>query len=128
RKIGLTADAFVTKEKFEIKAEYTAEPQVTANALFQSYPNPTNGEVWIPFQLAVSSEQVAVSIYNIVGQKVRTIEVGPRKAGSYTQAKEGSAVFWNSRNNQGQKVATGLYFYQLKAGEFKAVGRMAITR
>jgi hypothetical protein len=61
-----------------------------------------------------------------VRQKVRTIETGPKKAGSYTQAKDGYAIFWDRRDNIGQKVASGLYFYQLRAGEFKATKAMVV--
>lgn len=69
-----------------------------------------------------------MEIYNILGQKVRTIEAGPRKAGVYTQAKEGSAIFWDNKNNVGQKVSAGLYFYQLKAGGFSSTKAMVIGK
>ncbi len=81
----------------------------------------------IQLQLSADSNQLSVSIYNILGQNVRTIETGPRKAGSYTQAKEGSAIFWDGKNNNGQNVAPGLYFYQLKAGDFSACESLVVN-
>jgi len=103
------------------------EPEViTVSALLQSYPNPANNGCYIPFKLKVGSEKLEVRIYNILGQKVRTIEAGQRKAGSYTEAKQDSAIFWDMKNNYGQKVAKGLYFYQLKAGNFKATKAMVV--
>ncbi|MEK9149306.1 MAG: CARDB domain-containing protein [Candidatus Desantisbacteria bacterium] len=97
-----------------------------ASQLLPSFPNPANDGCYIPFKLAVSSEQLAVEIYNILGQKVRTIEVGERKAGSYTQ--KDRAIFWDMKNDQGQKASSGLYFINLKAGEFSAIKSLVITR
>jgi hypothetical protein len=101
----------------------------SANALLQSFPNPVTGDgVWIPFKLSADTSQVTVDIYNIVGQKVKEISAGSRKAGSYTQAKEGRAIFWNKKNEQGIPVADGLYFYNLKADDFFATKSMVITK
>ncbi|MBU2461311.1 hypothetical protein KKH65_00335, partial [bacterium] len=94
--------------------------QIKESALFQNFPNPAEDSCWIPFQLSADSNKTTIEIYNIVGQKVRTIEAGPRKQGSYTQAKEGYAIFWDGKNDAGEKVANGLYSYQIKAGNFSA--------
>ncbi|MDI6752372.1 MAG: CARDB domain-containing protein [bacterium] len=100
------------------------EPEApTETQLLQSYPNPADNSCYIPFKLSTNSN-VTVEIYNILGQKVRTIEAGERKAGSYT--KQDRAIFWNLKNNNGQNVAKGLYFYQLKAGNFKATKAMVV--
>ncbi|MDI6752741.1 MAG: FlgD immunoglobulin-like domain containing protein, partial [bacterium] len=101
-----------------------ASPKVSA--LFQSFPNPTEGECWIPFQLAFNIDHLSFSIYNIVGQKVKTIDVGPRKAGCYTT--KDRAIFWDTKNNSGQNVSKGLYFINLKAGNFSAIKSMIIRR
>gem|GEM_PF-4349250 len=90
----------------------------SASLLGQSFPNPSIDSCWIPFQLSMDSDECIVDIYNIIGQKVKTIDIGPREAGYYTEAKQGSAIFWDLRNDRGDRVATGLYFYRLKAGEF----------
>jgi hypothetical protein len=94
-----------------------------ASALFQSFPNPANNYCFIPFNLSNDAD-VSLEIYNILGQKVKTIEVGQRKAGSYTQ--KDRAIFWDLKNDNEQSVSKGLYFYQLKAGDFKATKAMVV--
>ncbi|MBU1262733.1 T9SS type A sorting domain-containing protein [bacterium] len=102
--------------------------QIKESALFQNFPNPVEDSCWMPFQLSADSNETTIEIYNIVGQRVRTIEAGPRKQGSYTQAKEGYAIFWDGKNDAGEKVANGLYSYQIKAGNFSATKQMVILR
>jgi len=93
------------------------------SALLQSYPNPAINGCYIPFKLS-NDANVSLEIYNILGQKVRTIDVGKRKAGSYT--KKDRAIFWDLKNNNGQNVSKGIYFYQLKAGDFSAIKSMVV--
>jgi hypothetical protein len=95
------------------------------NALLQNYPNPFNPETWIPYQLA-SDASVTISIYNLKGQLVRELSLGRKEAGVYV-AKEESA-YWDGRNNAGERVSTGLYFYQIQAGSFEATKRMVILK
>ncbi|MEW6103431.1 MAG: carboxypeptidase regulatory-like domain-containing protein [bacterium] len=97
----------------------------TKTELFPSFPNPTKDGCWIPFNLAKDSN-IEINIFNILGQKIRTINVGQRNKGSYTQAKEGSAIFWDLKNNSGQNVSKGLYFYKLKADDFSAIKSMVV--
>ncbi|MBU1599351.1 T9SS type A sorting domain-containing protein, partial [bacterium] len=97
----------------------------SVSELLQSFPNPANNGCYIPFKLSADSN-VTVEVYNILGQKVRTIEAGQRKADFYI--KKEKALFWDLTNDQGQKVSDGLYFYQLRAGEFKAVKAMVIIK
>ncbi|MEW6680649.1 MAG: FlgD immunoglobulin-like domain containing protein, partial [bacterium] len=78
---------------------------------------------YIPFKLAQDSN-VELTIYNILGQKVRTIDIGQRKAGSYTS--KDRVVFWDLKNNEGQPVSKGIYFYQLKADDFSAIKLMVV--
>jgi len=109
---------------FKIQETYDQEPLApSVSELLQSFPNPANNGCYIPFKLSAESN-VTVEVYNILGQKVRTIDAGPRKADFYT--KQEKALFWNLTNDQGQKVASGLYFYQIKAGEFKATKAMVV--
>ncbi|MEW6104243.1 MAG: right-handed parallel beta-helix repeat-containing protein [bacterium] len=98
-----------------IELEVIAKPSFSA--LGQSFPNPASKGCWIPFQLASDSE-VVLEVYNILGQRVRRIEVGERKTGFYTKAQEGSAIFFDQKNDYGEKVSSGLYFYRLRAGNF----------
>ena len=93
------------------------------SALLQNYPNPFNPETWIPFQLALDSS-VIVRIYNLKGQPIRTLELGQKEAGTYLT--KDKAVYWDGRDNVGEKVASGMYFYMLKAGEFTSIRRMVI--
>jgi len=93
--------------------------------LLPNYPNPFNPETWIPFQLAEPAN-VVISIYNVRGQLVREIELGEMSAGAYVNRDK--AVYWNGRNDWGEKVSSGLYFYRLEAGDFSAVRKMAIMK
>jgi hypothetical protein len=93
------------------------------SALFQNFPNPFNPETWIPFQLARGAS-VTVRIYNPKGQPIRTIELGQKAAGTYLTRDK--AVYWDGRDDAGEKVASGVYFYTLKAGEFMATRRMVV--
>ena len=93
--------------------------------LFANYPNPFNPETWIPYQLATPAE-VTVSIHSADGKLVRTLELGQLPAGAY-QDKD-RAAYWDGKNEQGESVASGVYFYTLKAGEFSATKKMLIRK
>ena len=94
-------------------------------ALFPNYPNPFNPETWIPYQLAEATD-VTVTIYDISGTEVQRWALGHQPAGVYYN--RGRAAHWDGRNQIGEKVATGLYFYTLTAGEFTATGKMLIQK
>ena len=98
-------------------------PQETA--LLANYPNPFNPETWIPYQLATPAE-VMLTIYDMTGSTVRHLEVGHRAAGVYQNRSR--AAYWDGRNGRGESVASGLYFYTLKAGEFTATRKMLIRK
>ncbi len=97
----------------------------TKNKLLPNYPNPFNPETWIPYQLAQSTT-VSISIYNISGQRVRELEVGHRHAGNYINRSE--AVYWDGRNDFGERVTSGVYFYVLQAGNFAQTQKMIILK
>ena len=94
-------------------------------ALLRNYPNPFNPETWIPYQLAESAE-VTLTIYDMNGQLVQRLEVGHQAAGMYQSRSR--AVYWDGRNQLGESVASGLYFYTLTAGEFSATRKMLILK
>ena len=94
-------------------------------ALLANYPNPFNPETWIPYQLAVPAE-VTLAIYDMNGGAVRRLEVGHQPAGTYKSRER--AAYWDGRNGRGESVASGLYFYTLKAGEFRATRKMLIRK
>lgn len=72
-----------------------------ASALYQSYPNPFNGTVAIPFDLHVTSP-VELAVYNLTGQKVATLANGSREAGAYT-------LRWDGRDDDERELASGVY-------------------
>jgi len=98
---------------------------VKCTALYQNYPNPFNPETWIPYQLALDAD-VTINIYNITGQIVRTLHLGHQRAGVYMTKEQ--AAYWNGKDNLGQPVASGIYYYTMLAGKFKAVKKMVILR
>ena len=94
-------------------------------ALLANYPNPFNPETWIPYQLAESAE-VTLTIYGMNGEMVRRLAIGHQTAGMYQSRSR--AAYWDGRNQVGELVASGLYFYTLTAGEFSATRRMLILK
>ena len=94
-------------------------------ALHANYPNPFNPETWIPYQLATPSE-VTLTLYDMSGGVVRRLEVGHQAAGTYQSRNR--ALYWDGRNRDGEPLASGLYFYTLRAGEFTATRRMLIRK
>ena len=98
-------------------------PQETA--LHANYPNPFNPETWIPYQLAEPA-QATITIYNMSGQVVRHFSMGHQSAGMYQS--RGRAAYWDGRNQRGESVASGVYFYTLSAGEFTATRKMLIRK
>jgi hypothetical protein len=94
-------------------------------ALLPNYPNPFNPETWIPYQLAEDS-LVTVNIYDTNGQLVRRFALGKQGAGIYTSRDQ--ALYWDGRNETGERVSSGIYFYQLRTGQFNAVRRLVIAK
>ena len=100
-----------------------AKPKETA--LLRNYPNPFNPETWVPYQLAAAAD-VTLTIYAVDGTLVRTLALGHRLAGLY-QSKS-RAAYWDGRNEFGESVASGIYFYTLAAGDFSATGKMLVRK
>ena len=100
-----------------------AKPKETA--LLRNYPNPFNPETWVPYQLAAAAD-VTLTIYAVDGTLVRTLALGHRPAGLY-QSKS-RAAYWDGRNEFGEPVASGIYFYTLAAGDFSATGKMLVRK
>ncbi len=93
--------------------------------LLQNYPNPFNPETWISFLLAQDAP-VTIHIYNTKGQLVRTIALGNKQVGVYTT--KDRAAYWDGRCRNGEKVASGVYYYTLQAGDFSATRKMVILK
>ena len=94
-------------------------------ALLANYPNPFNPETWIPYQLAESAE-VTLTIYDMNGQLIRRLAVGRQAAGMYRSRSR--AAYWDGRNQLGEPLASGLYFYTLTADDFTGTRRMLILK
>ena len=93
--------------------------------LFANYPNPFNPETWIPYQLSEPAE-VTLCIYSIDGTLVRTLELGYQPVGTYHS--KNRAAYWDGQNEEGERVASGVYFYTLTAGDFTATRKMLIKK
>ena len=99
--------------------------QVKRSALLQNFPNPFNPETWIPYTLAHDAP-VNIGLYDIRGQLVRQMELGQQPAGSYLNRE--TAAYWDGKDQFGEAVSSGVYFYQLRAGDYTAVRRMVIVK
>ena len=93
--------------------------------LLANYPNPFNPETWIPYHLTNDSN-VQISIYDINGALVRQLDLGHQRAGYYTDRSH--AAYWDGRNGFGERVATGIYFYQLQADDMSLLRKMVILK
>ena len=94
-------------------------------ALLMNYPNPFNPETWIPYHLAEPAD-VTVHIYAADGALVRTLGLGHQVAGIYENRTR--AAYWDGKNEMGEPVASGLYFYTLTAGDFTATRKMLVVK
>ncbi len=94
-------------------------------ALLHNYPNPFNPETWIPYQLAEPAE-VTLTIHAVNGTLVRTLILGYQPAGIYQTRTR--AAYWDGKNDLGEPVASGVYFYTLTAGDFNATRKMLIRK
>ena len=94
-------------------------------SLLANYPNPFNPETWIPYQLAKSAD-VTLSIYAVDGRLIRTLALGHQPVGLYES--QSRAAYWDGRNEAGEPVASGVYFYTFTAGEFTATRKMLILK
>jgi hypothetical protein len=95
-----------------IQIQFEGEDEPYRYALEQNYPNPFNPETWLPYQLAESSS-VTFWIYNAKGQPVRQLKIGYQPAGTYLGRDR--AAYWDGKNDLGESVASGIYYYQIQA-------------
>jgi hypothetical protein len=91
--------------------------------LYQNYPNPFNPTTTIRFTVEGQRRPIrtTLKIHNILGQKMRTLVDELKRAGSYE-------VIWDGKDDRGKEVASGIYFYQLKAGDFIETKKMLLLR
>jgi flagellar hook assembly protein FlgD len=89
-------------------------------SLAQNFPNPFNPTTTIEYSIPQSG-QVELAIWNIAGQKVRTL-VSENQTASYKR------VVWDGRNDMGETVGAGLYIYKLTAGNFTKIHKMNLIK
>ena len=89
-------------------------------SLQQNFPNPFNPSTEIRFDLPEEG-QVELSVFNMQGQKVRTLESGKMTPGYH-------AIIWNGTNDNGSRVSTGMYFYSIQTNKFQAVRKMLFLK
>jgi hypothetical protein len=101
-------------------SEDLAAPRPAAFGLEQNYPNPFNPETSIKFSLSEDS-RVTLKVFNLLGQVVNTLVDENMPAGEH-------AILWNGKNDRNEDVASGVYFYRIKAGDYESVRRMTLLR
>ena len=142
--VGDTIEVTVTDATGEIASEktsFTVTPDTLANAvlpvrldrigtprqtlLLQNYPNPFNPETWIPYHLSEAAP-VTLAIYDATGQRIRTLSLGIQATGFYQSRSR--AAYWDGRNDLGERVSSGVYFYQLSTPSEHEIKRMVIVK
>ncbi len=101
-----------------VKDETTTIPK--KYELFQNYPNPFNPSTTIKFAVAKAG-QVQLIVYDLLGRKVKTLFNENTHVGYHT-------IVWDGTNDYGSKVATGIYFYQLRAGSVQLTHKMILLK
>ena len=135
---AISPDAFISVDPFRytVTAEDVKRHRIQLSALIvqeiptktqllPNYPNPFNPETWIPYHLT-SDAEVQLTIYDTKGVSVRQLDLGHQVAGYYTN--QTKAAYWDGRNENGESVASGVYFYQLQAGGVSATRKMVILK
>ena len=93
--------------------------------LYQNYPNPFNPTTRIQFRVGSLEYRgplhTTLTIYNVLGQKVRTLVDEPKKTGSYE-------VIWDGKDDQGKEATSGIYFYQLRGKDQTLTKKMLLLR
>jgi len=93
--------------------------------LLANYPNPFNPETWIPFQISKEAN-VTIRIFDPSGRLIRTLNLGHLRPGFYLDRSK--AAHWDGRNEIGERVASGVYFYTIQAGGFRDSRRMVVVK
>ena len=118
-------DALEFSEAIALLQQLLANIRPQKTVLLANYPNPFNPETWIPYHLATDTH-VEIHIYDTRGSLVRSLELGHQAAGIYTG--RGRAAYWDGRNDVGERVASDIYFYQLKADDLSYLRKMVILK
>lgn len=103
--------------------QHTAETLRTR--LLNNYPDPFNPETWIPYELSNDAD-VRITIHDSSGALVRNLNIGRQAPGSYVERSK--AAYWDGKDSNGQEVASGMYFYTLRADGYSETRRMVILK
>jgi len=93
--------------------------------LLVNYPNPFNPETWIPYELSKNTK-VEIMIYSSTGQLVRRLDLGHKLAGRYITSS--TSAYWDGKNESGEIVSSGVYFYTLVTPDFSQTRKLVIVR
>lgn len=96
------------------------EIAVKRTELLANYPNPFNPSTRINYNLS-KQQKVKINIYNSKGQLIKTLVNGLQNQGKYS-------VVWNGKNNKGNDVAAGLYFYSMETENYKKINKMLLLK
>ncbi len=108
-----------------VRVEISNLPIPEETRLLPNYPNPFNPDTWIPYQLSKDGE-VEIRIYDASGRLVKELKLGFRRAGYY-KSKE-RAAYWDGKNELGEKVTSGVYFYQMQVSGRTFMRKMVILK
>lgn len=127
QRFGYGADVYIFTEARDVVTAVepagklgTTWGKVKAAEVFQNYPNPFNPETWIPYQLFESTD-VHISIYSQAGELIRDFDLGHQAHGEKT-------LYWDGKNRDGEPVASGIYFYQFRAGGTESTRKMWLMK
>ncbi len=123
KKAEFTADKQFSVEDGKLDPVYPQ--QINKSELIGAFPIPANPEVWIAYRLS-SDIEVFIRIYDMAGRLIRTLNLGYKPAGLYDS--KSKAAYWDGMNEAGEKVSSGIYFYNIKAGNFVATKKLVIAK
>ncbi len=106
--------------RLSIVEQEDISPPPQEYSLAQSYPNPFNPYTTIRYEIREAG-RARLDVFNTLGQKIRTLVNENQKAGRYS-------VVWDSKDDQGKDMASGLYLYRIEAGDFVKTRKMILIR
>ena len=104
----------------DVEEEQFTAVEPSRYELFQNYPNPFNPQTKVRYYLPKAT-WVTLTIHNVLGQRVRTLVDEYQNAGAKT-------LLWDGKDNHLKEVASGIYFYRLKTGEFNQTKKMVLIK
>jgi hypothetical protein len=116
-----TTTVFLRVDEYSDAGDWADNPNAPKSfALFQNQPNPFNPETKISYYLPRAC-QVSLSIYNVLGRRVKTLFDGHQEAGMQT-------LLWDGRDDDGEQLSSGIYFYRLQADNFHQTKKMTLVK